>query len=79
MGFGRGVLVVIAQYHWNCHPPDEIEAFLGIGPVANDVTQAGDVEANLNPEIFQHRVQGLQIGVSFGEDGVSHQACRLGS
>ena len=68
-----GTILVVVSFHTrHPHVPDDIEAFLRIGVVADDVAKAGVMGAVLFFCVVQHHPQRLQIGVDVSYDGVLH-------
>ena len=66
------IFVVVALDAGDVHGPDDVQAFLGIGIVADDIAQAGDMRAFLFLNILQNHLERLQIGVDIGDNGVLH-------
>ena len=58
--------------HGHVHLADDLEAFLGIGVVADDVAEAGIVRALLLLDVLQDHLEGLQVGVNVGDNGKLH-------
>ena len=63
---------MIAFDDGHSHLAHDIEAFLGIGVVADDIAQTGDMGAVLVFDVGQNRIERLQIGVYVGDNRVLH-------
>jgi hypothetical protein len=71
---GRAVFVVVTLDAGHAHAAHDIEAFLGVGVVADDVTEATIVGALLLFCVVQNDVERLEVGVNVCDDRVSHAA-----
>src|SRR2546425_13332249 len=72
----RAVFVMVALHARHSHVPDQVQAFLGIGVVTDDVSEADEVGALLGSGVLQNHLQRLQIGVNVGNNRVSHFTLR---
>ena len=70
-------LVVIARNHDGAGLPDQAQACVRVGVVADDVAQADD---GVRPGrcVVQHRLQGFEIGVQVGDNRVFHDVTSSG-
>ena len=58
--------------HGNVHLADDLEAFLGLGVVADDVAKADDMRGVLGANVVQHNLEGVQIAMNVCDNGVFH-------
>ena len=72
MVVGGAVFVVIALHAGDVHVPDDFEAFLGIGVVADDVAEADVMRRLLASGVLQNGLERLQIAVNVSDDGKLH-------
>ena len=63
---GRAILVVVALDDGHVHLADDVQAFLGIGVVADHVAQAGVMGALLLLDVLQNDLERLKVGVYVG-------------
>ena len=68
---------MVSLYAGNVHLADDVQAFLGVGVVADHVAQAGVMRALLVFDVLQNHLERLQIGVNVGYDGKLHAAISL--
>ena len=69
---GGAVFVVIALDDGDVHLADDIQAFLGVGVIADDIAEAGEMGAFLLLDVLQNDLKRLQVGVNVGYDGKLH-------
>ena len=68
-GVEHGSLVVIAQEdHMALH--DDIDAFAGVWPVADDVAEAIDLFCLLLFDVLEDRLQGLEVAMDVADNGL---------
>jgi hypothetical protein len=72
MIFAGAVFVVIAFDAGNVHVAHDLETFLGLGVVADDIAEADDVRGVLRLDVVQDDLEGVQIPVDVCDDGVFH-------
>ena len=72
-GIEQGSLVVVAQ-HANVALHHQVDAFAGIGPIADDVAQAVDFGDPLLPDIGQHRLESFEVAVNVADQGTLHES-----
>src|SRR5436190_24323076 len=70
--FARAVFVVVAFHARHVRIPNQVQAFLGIGVVTDDVSKANEMGAFLGFGILQNHPKRLQIGMDIGNNRVSH-------
>ena len=75
----RRLFVVIAFNDWAIHFPHALHAFVRVGVVADDVTEANEVGASLFAGVGQHRVERFEIGMNVTENREAHVKVRDGS
>ena len=69
---GGTVFVVVALDAGNIHLADDLQAFIGVGVIADDIAQTDDMGGILGADIFQHNLKSFQISVNVCDDGVFH-------
>ena len=72
MVVGGAVFVVVALDAGDVHVADDLEAFLGIGVVADDVAEADVMRGLLLFGVRQNGVERFQIAVNVSDDGEFH-------
>src|SRR5207253_3977920 len=70
----RAVIIVIAFDDRNIHFADDVQAFFGIGVIADDIAQASVMGALLLLDVFQDDLKSLKIGMDICDDGKLHSA-----
>ena len=70
--FSGAVFVVIAFNDGDIHVAYDLQTFLGIGVVADDVAEADDVRRILGANILQHYLKRFPVAVNVCDDGVFH-------
>ena len=65
-------VVVVARHNLLGHLPNPRTTRVGIGSVANEVTQADDPTDRLAGEVLKDRLEGLQVAMDVGENGDPH-------
>ena len=68
----RGLFVVVSFDDRTVERAHNVEAFLGEGVVADDISHADKVGAFLRFRIGENRLQSMKIGVNVAEYGKSH-------
>ena len=68
----RGLLVVVSLDHGAVELAHDVEAFAGVGVVADDVAEADVVGDLVLFGVGEDGLEGLEIGVDVSEDGESH-------
>ena len=66
------VFVVVALHAGDVHLADNLETFLGVGVVADNVAEAHDVIRVLGADVLKDHLKGFQVSVDVGDDGVFH-------
>jgi hypothetical protein len=72
MVVGGAVFVVVALDAGKVHVADDLETFLGVGVVADDIAEADDMRGALGANVLQHDLKSLQVAVDVSDDGVFH-------
>jgi len=72
MVFAGAVFVVVALDDGDIQVAHDLEAFLGVGVVTDDVAEAYDVRGFLRADVLQHDLKSFQIAVDVCNDGVFH-------
>ena len=71
-GFAGAIFIVVAFDAGDVEGAHEVEAFFGIGAIANDVAQGGDLSDRLGFYVIQNGLKSLEVAVEVGDDGVFH-------
>jgi hypothetical protein len=66
------VFIVVALDAGQVEVPDNFQAFLGVGIVANDITKTDDLRDVLGLDVLQNGVERFQIAVYVCDNGVFH-------
>ena len=70
-GIEDGPQIVIAEDH-GVELHGAVDAFAGVRPVANDVSQAVDLFDAARLRIGQHRLEGFEVAMNVADDGTFH-------
>jgi hypothetical protein len=68
----RAIFVVIAFNARDIHGADDVEAFLGIGVVSDNIAEASHMRAFLGFDVGENDLQSLQVAVYVSDYCVLH-------
>ena len=71
----RGAIMV-SRHRFDGALTDDLEAFVGVGVVAHQVTRRDDLVDPRSVDRLEHRGERLEVRMNVGEDGVSHGTSR---
>jgi hypothetical protein len=67
------LFVVVALYHRAIHLPDEVEAFVRVRVVPDEIAEADVVRAICLLGVGEDRLRRFEVGVEVAENGETHR------
>ena len=66
------LFIVVSLYDWALHFLNDLNAFMGVGVITNDITQANEPGAALFLCVQENGLSRLEIGVKVAENRKTH-------